>query len=162
MTSHGSLPFFFFWVIIIEYYNCTIWRSIEQNTIIGEQLLYNIVLASATHQHRSATGIYRSPPSWTPLPSPTPSYASRLSQNTGLSSLFHTANYFAVCFTYGNIHVSMLLSQVIPLSASPMVVTSLVSISASPLFLRVVGGCAGCSRQLAQRYAVDDHSIMDI
>ena len=44
------------WVIIIKDYNCII-LSIEQNTITRGQLLYNIVLASATHQHQSATGI---------------------------------------------------------------------------------------------------------
>ena len=38
-------------------------RSIEQNTIIAGQLLYNIVLASAIHQHESATGIRISCPS---------------------------------------------------------------------------------------------------
>ena len=31
-------------------------RSIEQNTIFGGQLLYNIVLASATHQLEPLTG----------------------------------------------------------------------------------------------------------
>ena len=45
------------------------WRSIEQNTIIGEQLLYKLVLASATHQDQSARSIYKSSPSWTPDPS---------------------------------------------------------------------------------------------
>ena len=34
---------------------------------IGGQLLYNIVLASATHQHRSVTGIRMSPLSRIPL-----------------------------------------------------------------------------------------------
>ena len=39
------------------------WRSIEQNTIIGRQFLYNIVLASATCHHESVTGIRMSSPS---------------------------------------------------------------------------------------------------
>ena len=38
------------------------WRSIAQNTITGEPLLYNPVLASATHQDQSATGTHKSPP----------------------------------------------------------------------------------------------------
>ena len=37
-------------------------KSIEQNTIIAGQFLYNIVLASAIHQHKSATGIHMSCP----------------------------------------------------------------------------------------------------
>ena len=36
-------------VIIIKAYNSTVLRSIGQNTVIGGQLLYNIMLASATH-----------------------------------------------------------------------------------------------------------------
>ena len=76
-TSSGSSSFFFFFFL----------RSIEQNTTIGGQVLYNIVLASATHQHESAIGIHMSPSSWTLLlPSPVPSHPSRLSQSTGLSS----------------------------------------------------------------------------
>ena len=38
-------------IIIVQYW------SVEQNLIIGAQLLYNIVLASATYQHESATDI---------------------------------------------------------------------------------------------------------
>ena len=81
-TSSGNSSFFFFFL-----------RSIEQNITIGAHLLYNIVLASATHQHESAIGIHMSPPSWTLLlPSPIPSHPSRLSQSTGLSSLCHIEN----------------------------------------------------------------------
>ena len=41
--------------------------------LIGGQLLYNIVLVSATHPHESALGIQKSPPSWISLPPhPTP------------------------------------------------------------------------------------------
>ena len=44
------------------------------------------------HQHGSAIGINVYPPSWNTLPFSTPSSPSRLSQNTGLSSLHHTTN----------------------------------------------------------------------
>ena len=37
--------------------------STEQNTIKRGQVLYNIVLASATHHHETATGIHTSHPS---------------------------------------------------------------------------------------------------
>ena len=60
--------------------------------LIKGQLFYNIVLVSSIHQHESAIGIHRSPPSWTSLPPPTPFNPSRLSQSHGLSSLSHTAN----------------------------------------------------------------------
>ena len=38
------------------------------------QLLYNIVLVSVMHHQESATGIHMSPPSWSPLLSPSPSH----------------------------------------------------------------------------------------
>ena len=75
----------------------------------------------------SATGIHMFLPSWTSLPS----CPSRLSQSTGLSSLSHGKFPLAICFTYSNVYVSMLLSQFIPLSPSPTVSTSLFSMSAS-------------------------------
>ena len=51
-----------------------------------------------------------------------------------LSSLCHTANFHWVYnFSYGNVHVSMLLSQFVPPSPSPSVPSSLFSTSASPL-----------------------------
>ena len=59
---------------------------------IARYLLYNIVLVSAIHQHKPATGIHLSPPSCTSLPSPIPCHPSRLSHSTGLSSLCRTAN----------------------------------------------------------------------
>ena len=53
---------------------------------------YSIVLVFAIYQHELAPDIYMSPPSSTPLPSPSPSHPSGLSQGTELSSLCHTAN----------------------------------------------------------------------
>ena len=82
MSGVGTINFFFFFRICILF-------SLSLS-LIGGQLLYNIVLISAIHQHESATGVHMSPPSWTPLPSPTPSHPSRLSQSPGLSSLCHT------------------------------------------------------------------------
>ena len=66
--------------------------------LIGEQLLYSLVLVSAVPQHDSATGIYMSPSCWNSLPSPCPSYPSRLSQSTRLSSLCHRANSHLLWF----------------------------------------------------------------
>ena len=38
------------------------WEVIEENTIIGRQLLYNIVLTPVIRRHKSATGIHTSAP----------------------------------------------------------------------------------------------------
>ena len=62
----------------VKNYSCKILRNIEQNTIIGEKLLYDIVLAFATHQPKSVTGIHVSS-LLKPIPSPTPSHPSMLS-----------------------------------------------------------------------------------
>ena len=50
--------------------------------LVGGQLVYNIVYDFTIYQHESAISICISPPSWTSLPLPTPSYTSRLSQST--------------------------------------------------------------------------------
>ena len=50
-------------------------------------------------------------PSWNSLPTPTPSHCSRWSENTGLSSLCHTANSHWLYFIHGNVYVSMPLSH---------------------------------------------------
>ena len=62
-SALGGRFFFLFCIyslkkIIIKDYTCTILRSIEQNTIIGGQLLYNIVLASHTSTQISHTYTY--------------------------------------------------------------------------------------------------------
>ena len=46
----------------------------------------------AMHQHELATGIHVFPPSWTPLPPPSPLYPSWLSQSTALGALLHLLN----------------------------------------------------------------------
>ena len=73
-------------------------------------------MVSAIHQHESAIAMYMSPLSLTSLPPPTPCHPSRLSQSPWFKL---PASYskipLAIYFTYGNIYVSMLLSQIIPL-----------------------------------------------
>ena len=94
------------WVIIIKGFNCTILTNIEQNTVIKGQLLYNTVLVSAIHQHKSATGIRMSPPSWTPLPPPT--HPSPLGCHRALGRIPCITQPILTCisFTYGNVRVS--------------------------------------------------------
>ena len=59
--------------------------------------------------------VYMCSPSWTLLPPPSPPHPSALSQSTGFecpASCIKCA--LVIYFTYGNIHVSVLFSQVIP------------------------------------------------
>ena len=73
----------------------------------------------ATHQHELATGIHVSPQSWT-LPTSFPPHPAGLSQSISFgcpASCIELA--LVICFTYSNIHVSMLFSQIIPPSPSP-------------------------------------------
>ena len=55
------------------------------------------------------------------------SHPSRSAQSTKLSSLCNTAaSQLAICFTHGNMYMSILLSQFIPPSLSPRVRMSIV------------------------------------
>ena len=101
------------------------------------RMLYNIVLVSAIHQHESARGIHVSPPSRTPLPSPSPTHPSRLSQSTGLSFLCHTAHFRLLSLLHTGMYVSMLVSQLVPHSPSLTVSTVLFSRSVSPWVQRL-------------------------
>ena len=89
-------------------------------------MLYNIVLVSAIHHHESVIGIHMSPPFGTSLPPSIPSHPSRLSPHTRFE---FPASYsklpLAVCFTYGDVYVSVLLPHFISPSPSPTVSTSL-------------------------------------
>ena len=95
-----------------------------KNIFIARYVRYNIVLVSATCQHESATDIHMSPPSWTSIPSPTPSQPSRLSQSARLSSLSHPADFHWVSIPHMVMYVSMLLSPFIPPSLSHSVSTA--------------------------------------
>ena len=63
-------------------------------------------------QHELATGIHVSPPSWIPLPPPSPSHHSRLSQSTDFGfPVSYIKLTLAIYFTYSNVYVSVLLSH---------------------------------------------------
>ena len=86
--------------------------------LIWGQLRYSIVVGFAIHWHESAMGV-RVFPSWTPFPPPSPSHPSGSSQCTSPEHpVWCIEPGLAIYFTYGNIHVSMLFSQIIPPSAS--------------------------------------------
>ena len=82
--------------------------------------------------------VYMCPPSRTPLPPPSPSHPSGLSQCTSIECPVSCIELgLVICFTYGNIHVSMLLSQIIPPSTSPTESKSLFFISVSLLLSHI-------------------------
>ena len=92
----------------------------------------------ATHWHESAMGVHVSLP-WTPLPPPSPSHPSGLPQCTSFECPVWCIELgLVICFTYGNIHVSMLFSQIIPPSPSPTESRSLLFISVSLLLSHIV------------------------
>ena len=87
-------------------------------------MLYNVVLVSS-----SSVCIHVSSPSGASLP------PLEISQSTGLGSLCYISSFpLTICFTRGNVYVSMLLPQFVPSAPSPAVSTNLFSMSAS-LFL---------------------------
>ena len=64
--------------------------------------------------------VYMCSPSWPSLPPPSPSHPSGLSQCTSPEHPVSCVEPgLAIYFTYDNIHVSMLFSQIIPPSPSP-------------------------------------------
>ena len=73
----------------------------------------------AIHWHESAMGVHVSP-ILIPLPPPSPSHPSGSSQCTSPEHpVSCTEPGLVICFTYGNIHVLMLFSQIISPSPSP-------------------------------------------
>ena len=64
--------------------------------------------------------VYMCPPSWTPFPPPSLSHPPGSSQCTSPEHPVSCIKpWLVVCFTYDNMHVSMLVSQIIPPSPSP-------------------------------------------
>ena len=100
--------------------------------LIGGELLYNVVLASAVHQYELVTGIHMSllnPPLIShPIPS-TSSPTSRLSQTSALSSLGHTAN----SHLQSVLHMVMYMFPCYSLKSFYPLLPPLFSMSASPL-----------------------------
>ena len=70
-------------------------------------------------------------PTWTPHTLPSPPHPSGLSQSTSFECPASCIELgLIVCFTYGNIHVSVLFSHIVPPSPSP-------TESKSPFFISV-------------------------
>ena len=82
------------------------------------------------------------PPSQSPLPNPSPSHPSGLSQCISFGCPVSCIKLGLVLyFTYGNINVSMLFSQIIPPSPCPAESKSLFLISVSLLLFHLEGHC---------------------
>ena len=76
--------------------------------------------ATELTEHESATGIHMSPTYRNPIPPPFPLYLSELSQSTSFGCPVTCIELLLfICFMYGNIHVSVLFSQIIPCLPSP-------------------------------------------
>ena len=94
------------------------------------------------HQHELATGIHVFSSSWTVFPSPSPSYPSRLYQITSFGCPASCIELtLVIYFTYGNVHDSVLFSQIIPPLPSPTEFKSLFFASACPLLPCVFYRC---------------------
>ena len=86
--------------------------------------------------------VYMCPPLRTPLTPPSPSHPSGLSQYTSFEcSVSCIELELVIYFIYGNIYVSMLFSQIIPLSPSPTESKSLFVTSVSLLLSHIWDHC---------------------
>ena len=98
---------------------------------------------SAIHWHESAMGVHVSPilnppPTSFPLPS-----LEVIPSALALSTVYPG---LVICFTYGNKHVSMLFSQIMPPSPSPAESKSLFFTSVSLLLSCIYGHCYHLSK----------------
>ena len=102
-------------------------------------LLYNIVLV-LPYTDLNPPWTYMCSPSWTPLPTPSPSYPSGSSQCT---SPEHPVSCIepglVIHFTYDNLYVSMPFSHIIPPSPSPTGSKRLFNTSVSLLLSHIQG-----------------------
>ena len=81
-----------------------------------------------------------SPPFWTPFHLPPHQISLGCFRALALGALLRASNlHWSFCFTYGNLHVSVLFSQIIPPSTSPTESKSLFFTSVSPFVALHVG-----------------------
>ena len=97
---------------------CTARRS--RQSILNWRLITLQFVVVLPYIDMNQPWMYMCSPSWTPIPPPTPSHPSGSSQCT---SPEHPVSCIepglVICFTYDNIYVSMLFSQIIPPLPSP-------------------------------------------
>ena len=123
-SSVALRELFSFLFVLINYFN---WR------IITLQFCHGFAYVNMTQPQ-----VYMCPPILNPHLPPSPLYHSGLSQSTDFgcpTSCIELA--LDICFTYGNIHVSMLFSQIIPPLPSPTESKSLFFTSVSLLLSHI-------------------------
>ena len=102
-------------------------------------LLYNIVLV-LPYIDFNPPWVYMCSPSWTPIPTPSPSHPSGSSQCTSPEDPVSCIEPgLAIHFTYDNLHVSMPFSHIILFSPSPTESKRLFNTSVSLLLSRIQG-----------------------
>ena len=106
--------------------------------LIGGKFLYKILVVFLSYIHMNQPWVYMCSPSWHCLPPPSPSHPSGSFQCT---SPGHPVSCIkpglAICFTYDNLHVSVLFSQIIPPLPSPTESKSLFYTSVSLLLSHI-------------------------
>ena len=138
LICRSSVRFLFpFYVFVVSNY------PLKKNYLFYLEANYFTVLWwFLPYIHMNQPCMYMCPPSWTPRPLPSPCHPSRSSQCT---SPEHPVSCIepglAIYFTYGNIHVSVLLSQIIPPSPSPTESKSLFFTSVSLSLSHIQGYC---------------------
>ena len=134
LPSHPLHPFSPLWhtPVYALYPEVCCWCSYFLNLfLIGGQLFYSVMLASATQQHNSGLSIHMSPLQKFPsTPYPIPLLQVVTEHNVELSVIYSNLP-LAIHFTHGNVYDPMLLSQFIQPSPSLSLSISLFSMSAS-------------------------------
>ena len=118
------------WATVHGSQNSQTWQWLNNNTVLFKKNLFIyfnwriITLQYCDGFCHKLTWISHGytcvPPSWTSLPLPSPSHPFGLSQCTGFENPVSCIELgLVIYFTYGNIHASMLFSQIIPPLPSP-------------------------------------------
>ena len=109
--------------------------------ILWEELNYKTLTFFFLFVFRSfLPWVYMCTPSWTPLQPPSPSHPSGLSQYTCFECPVSCIElWLVIYFTYGNMYVSILFSQIIPPSPFPTESKRLFFTSVSLLLSRIQG-----------------------